>query len=180
MIETLKLEEGQVTMCDLPIIFSFTKSIYYTQKELEKVLGDKWKRLIYECGKNDAMFVVSSYLKLSQNQEEITELLLAGKPNYKNKVESLQFCGDQFNKMGLGYIENVAQDVNKLRFVLRFYFSPIGQAYLEHEKTKEPVCHYFSGLFAGTTSIMYPGSESIETKCIAKGDPYCEFELRGK
>ncbi len=178
MVETIKLEEGKVTMCDMPILFVFTKSVYYMQKELEGVLGEKWKRMMYECGKNDAMITVSGFFTLFQNEDKIKELLLVGKPDPLNKAESMQFFTDQFNKMGLGRVEMAETDTKKLSFVLRFYFSPVAQAYLEHEKSTEPVCHYFSGLWSGASSTFYPGLEAFEKKCMSRGDPYCEFEVK--
>jgi predicted hydrocarbon binding protein len=33
----------------------------------------------------------------------------------------------------------------------------------------------FSGFFSDGASTAYPGLEAVETKCMAKGDPYCEF-----
>ncbi|HIH98147.1 MAG TPA: hypothetical protein HA346_03970 [Thermoplasmata archaeon] len=46
------------------------------------------------------------------------------------------------------------------------------------EKSIEPVCHYMAGLMAGIYAA-YIGKpcESKETKCVAKGDEYCEFVI---
>ena len=48
----------------------------------------------------------------------------------------------------------------------------------EHLKgtSSEPVCHIWRGLTAGgTTSVFERDMDWLEVKCIAKGDPYCEF-----
>jgi predicted hydrocarbon binding protein len=170
MIETMKLEKGKVTMCDMPFIFTFTKSIYYIQKELEKVLGEKWKKIAYECGKLDGIVCNSNYLALFQDDPKIKKL-------YSNKFEAFKFCVAEFNKMGKGKLEIIEADTVKIRFLLRFHFNGIALAYLEHEKTTEPICCHFAGVFAGATDIIYPGAEAVETKCMAKGDPYCEFVI---
>jgi hypothetical protein len=44
---------------------------------------------------------------------------------------------------------------------------------------KEPVCHFVRGFITGISDVMFHCStECIETKCIAKGDPYCDSKLR--
>ena len=168
MVETIKLEEGKVTMCNMPIIFTFTKSMYYIQKELETALGERWKKIVYECGKLDGTVCNSNYLALFHNDSEVKKL-------YSNKFEAFKFCVAEFNKMGKGKLEIIEVDTDKIHFVLRFYLNGIALAYLEHEKTTEPVCYHFAGVFAGATSVIYPGVEVVETKCMAKGDQYCEF-----
>lgn len=47
--------------------------------------------------------------------------------------------------------------------------------------TEEPVCHFARGFIAGVCDVMFHGStECLETKCIAKGDAYCEFGVKRK
>ena len=47
---------------------------------------------------------------------------------------------------------------------------------------EKPVCFFLAGFFAGMaeaySELVKPASYScVETKCVAKGDPYCEFKL---
>jgi predicted hydrocarbon binding protein len=168
MIETLKLEEGKVTMCNVPFIFTFTKSIYYTQKELQKVAGDSWKKIAYECGKTDVTVLQSNYFAMFHDDPEVKNLI-------SDRLASFEFCVDEFNKMGKGKLEIIEEDAEKFRFILRMHFCGIALAYLEHEMTLEPICYNFAGIFAAGTNSFFPGVEAVETKCMAKGDPYCEF-----
>lgn len=168
MVETIKLEEGRITLCNMPIIFTFTKSMYYMQKELEKVLGEKWKKNVYASGKIDGVVCNSNYVAIFYDDPELKKL-------FSDKFEAFKFCVGEFNKLGKGKLGIIEADTDKIRFVLRFYLNGIALAYLEHEKTTEPVCYHFAGVFAGATSVIYPGVEVIETKCMAKGDSYCEF-----
>jgi hypothetical protein len=41
-------------------------------------------------------------------------------------------------------------------------------------------CDIASGYLSGVGDTLYPEKtcETVETKCAAKGDPYCEFEMR--
>jgi predicted hydrocarbon binding protein len=170
MIETLKLEEGKVTMCNIPFIFTFTKSIYYMQKELEKVAGKDWKKICYDCGKVDCISCNINYRSMYRDDPLVQKL-------FSDQFEAFKFCVEELNRMGKGRLEITLTDNGKLPFVLRFYFSPIALAYLEHDNSKEPVCHHFAGIWAGGTTMIYPGAEVTETKCVAKGDPYCEFVI---
>jgi len=168
MIDTLKIEDGQVTMNGVPFTFTMTKSIYYTQKELEKIIGDAWKRLFYERGRIDAVATVAGFLGMFPNAPQINKLLA-------DRLEGVRFSMNEYNKMGLGRAEMIKADPEKPLFVFRYYFSPGAAAYIEHEKSKEPVCYHFAGICAGAVSIFYPGVEATEIKCMAMGDPYCEF-----
>ena len=47
--------------------------------------------------------------------------------------------------------------------------------------SSEPQSHFIRGLLAGFFSSLFKVEmEAKETKCIAKGDPYCEFEIKEK
>jgi len=167
MIDTLIIEDGKVLMNGVPFTFTMTKSIYYTQKELEKIIGDKWKRLFYERGRTDAIATVAGYLAMFHNKQEIKKFL-------SDRLEGVKFSMDEYNRMGLGRAEMVTGDPERQIFVFRYYFSPSALAFLEHEKSKEPICYHFAGICAGAVSIFYPGIEATELKCMAMGDPYCE------
>ncbi len=170
MIETMKLEKGKVKMCGVPYIFTFTKSVYHTQKELEKIFGNSWKKIVYECGKIDSINTVSNYFAMFRDDPEVQKI-------FSDRLESFKFCIKEFNRMGKGRLEIISADSDKPHFILRMYFSPIALAYLDYERSKEPVCNHFAGIWAGGANVFYPGIESTETKCIAKGDPYCEFVI---
>jgi predicted hydrocarbon binding protein len=163
MTDTLKLEEGKVTICNVPFTFTLTKSVYYLQKELEKVLGDKWKKIAYECGKIDGAVCNSNFAAMFHNDPDLMKIIT-------DKSLGFDFLVAEYNKMGKGKLEIVKENTEKFSFILRMYFSPIALAYLEHETAKEPVCYHISGLFIGGANIFYPGIEGVETKCMAKGD----------
>ncbi len=47
------------------------------------------------------------------------------------------------------------------------------------EKMRETTSHYFRGMISGFVSkIAGKDLVFVETKCIAKGDPYCEFKTK--
>ena len=47
--------------------------------------------------------------------------------------------------------------------------------------SKKPIDYYLAGLFAGASHEIIAGKvKCIETKCVAKGDEYCEFVIYGE
>lgn len=169
MVENIKLEDGKVMFNGVPFIFGLLKSTYYMDKELEKVLGDGWKKIQYECGLNESRAALHGYLNMFHSGTKTQKLiqLLPG--------PTIKLLLYQWNKLGIGRLELILEDHSKPQFVFRLHFSPEALAYLEHEKAKEQVCYNILGNIMGAADFIYPGIEGVETKCLAKGDPYCEF-----
>ncbi len=47
--------------------------------------------------------------------------------------------------------------------------------------SKEPVCHFSRGMFAGAASVIWNEDvDCIETTCSSMGDPYCVFVIKRK
>ena len=168
-VDTIKLEKGKVTMNGVPFTFTLTKSIYYQQKELEKVLGENWKKLAYKCGQDDSRDALQAYLTIFRNEPEMQKLMSSA------PYEGLKFLVHQYNGVGKGRLELIVKDPSKPVYVVRLHFSPIALVYLEHEQANEPVCYHFAAFCSGAVGLFHPGIEATETKCLAKGDPYCEF-----
>ncbi|GEM_PF-2619073 len=68
----------------------------------------------------------------------------------------------------------------KGEYTVRVYNSPYAK--LPDGKTLSlgrPACHMLAGIFAGgATRVLGKPYSAVETKCIAKGDDYCEFKLK--
>ncbi len=66
------------------------------------------------------------------------------------------------------------------KFIMKYYYSWEAEAYLEAygKKSNDCVCHISRGLLAGIASVTVGEFSKLEeTKCSAKGDPYCQFEV---
>ena len=51
----------------------------------------------------------------------------------------------------------------------------------ENVKSDKPVSHFLRGILGGILFTIFRKEVTVyETKCIAKGDPYCEFEVKSK
>ena len=79
-----------------------------------------------------------------------------------------------FTQSGWGKIHTDV-DFAKQKVVIRIKNS----ATARQTKAKEPVCHFIRGYIAGTLhAIFHINTDCIETQCLAKGDPFCEFQVR--
>ncbi|MEM2930764.1 MAG: V4R domain-containing protein [Thermoproteota archaeon] len=78
--------------------------------------------------------------------------------------------------LGWGEIEVVKTDLKTCEAQLRVYEScecEIGKG------SEQPYSHIVRGILAGFFSLLFGReAKAIETMCIAKGDPYCEFTVK--
>lgn len=89
-------------------------------------------------------------------------------------IDFFKWLIDLSNVAGWGKSELVELDEESSSGVFRTSES-ITAEYLKGT-ISEPVCHIWRGLTAGgTTSVFEKDIDWLEVKCIAKGDPYCEF-----
>jgi len=118
----------------------------------------------------------------------------------------LYYTGFDFGQRAYKYYKNLAitQDLNELGEIARALGATTGWMQIEpvnvNTKTKtaqirlhnnfecelgkgnkKPYSHFLRGLIAGFFAGLFKQGVLVkEKKCIAKGDPYCEFEIRSK
>lgn len=83
---------------------------------------------------------------------------------------------------GYGEIELIERNEKEGTTKIKIKHSPIAEAWVKlFGKNDKPICHFLRGEFAGATSEVDSCEvETVETKCLAKGDPYCLVEIRCK
>ena len=133
------------------------------QSELVLTYGPEVQQKLYNVARTNA----SAVSKLLANA--ITGVL--GMLDAKRlAIELLK----QFPKRGYGEAELVAFDSTATRFVVRIYnnFNSKGITNPEH------FCAVAAGILAGGAFVVTRREmDAIETKCVARGDAYCEFEV---
>lgn len=155
----------------VPMIVLPYSSFSYMQNSFEKEFGKFALDIIYHAGKLQG-----------KNGTNILLKKYAVKPSESD----LSFFMEQSKFVGIGVIEEVKKDVKNNIFTYRFTSSPFAEAYLKQfGQQKKPVCKYGLALSVGAlqalTKVFTNNDKellSVETKCIAKGDPYCEFEIK--
>ena len=76
-----------------------------------------------------------------------------------------------------GIAEDLSASVNYERAIVKVW-NNIECSLGKKKNVKKPFSHWLRGLLAGFGTRFFGKKVSvIETKCIAKGDPYCEFVI---
>jgi len=90
---------------------------------------------------------------------------------------------DSSNMMGLGRMEVARYDPFKGEATVRIIDSTMAREVLKlNGKTKFPVDWFFCGTMVGVFESAFKGKkfECKEVRCLAMGDPHCEFVLKPK
>ena len=161
------------------------------QMEFEKIIGPAARTIFYNIYKKSVIenmktlenpfFRIFSKISLSAFgkvflkpfNKIMTKIL--GKLLLKLIPQKIQ---KECHERGVGTFEIIIKDPKKYEFSIRIYNS---YNTLGYGKTDHPVCYSLSAGIAGTvTALVGKEIDCRETKCIAMGDPYCEFELYRK
>jgi predicted hydrocarbon binding protein len=134
------------------------------QMEFQRTIGPAYKTIIYEVvGKGP------SAASLGQMRRFVIKVM-----RVFSKRKIAEKLAEEFSKRGFGEAELLEFDEKRQggRILIRNSHNALG--YL----SKEPVCHATAGVLANAGELMF-GKKMIcrETKCIAKGDPHCEFKI---
>ena len=80
---------------------------------------------------------------------------------------------------GWGVAElDINKDDKKINLIMKHCWEAEAYREIFKEKTKDPICSFLRGYIKGAADTgIGVNSKIIETKCIAKGDPHCEFEI---
>lgn len=160
-------EKGEVFLDDNSVLILSRGNLAHLQKDFERVIGPVATSIVYNSGREYAQNVQSnikrSIIKLIA---KISKEMIARK------------MLDVFSSWGYGKAEFLELDAKRPYAKLKVTNSANALGY---ENSKKPVCHFIRGIFAGAgTIIMEKEMHCLETKCVAKGDPYCEFEVLTK
>ncbi len=82
-------------------------------------------------------------------------------------------------KLGLGMLELVSHDSNKLVYRIHDCFLCTGFRIYGY-KFEAPYCNWMGQYITASLSGRFKISRFRETKCMAMGDPHCEFEIHIK
>lgn len=157
----LKFEDGKIILLNQSV--AMTPLSTYTQ--LVKLLNDAGSQsLLYKSAKKTGFTWNQNMLK-NYNTKTRREIFDWGK-----KVMGLAGFGE-FNVVKGGLDSNRNIWVMEKSQVASLFFDEFG-------KSNFPVCHVPRGYYAGAASFLYEKElDAIESKCIAKGDPFCEFVI---
>lgn len=126
-------------------------------KGTEKILKSGAKVIWLEAGRHAGSEFTQAFLREGMKPEETPK-----------------FFEEFFAQGGWGKIQ-AKVNFTKKEAVIRIENS----ATARQTEAKEPVCHFIRGYIAGICDVIFDSSTNCaETKCTAKGDPYCEFQIK--
>lgn len=141
-----------------------------TYRRLYSAFGyEKTARFVYEGTKN------GSY-KVQKNLIVAHGVTLKSEEELTSRIAKLPLYIQTY---GYGRGKTVQQGEE---FIFEVRYSNVAES-LKNQGFKRPVCHFLAGFFAGAAEAwaeMVEPSRSyscVETKCVAIGDPHCEFRL---
>ena len=125
---------------------------------LRQQLGPAGEALLYHIGLNNGKGTWAALKKLTTGNVDLL-------PNYLRYWMLV---------VGASLVKEVSINLEKKRAVVRVensYECLLGKG------SGKPFSNLHRGIFAGIFSELLGSEKSVETKCIAAGDPYCEFVI---
>jgi len=138
------------------------------QREFERIIGPATRGVIYDIYKKAALRVVTNVEKIL-----IKTLSVFSKRFFADELAKTQIAPRGF---GVGWVEGWDEKRPFVVMRVKNCFNAMG-----YKNSRKPVCYAMSGIFAGAGTMVFGRDmECIETKCIAMGDEFCEFEVFSK
>ncbi|RLI14146.1 MAG: hypothetical protein DRO43_04745 [Candidatus Hecatellales archaeon] len=165
-----KVEGFIADTASFPLMVSASRAIIFSEEGLKGLIVDLRERIGSGA---EAILYFSGFevgRELAKKYFGVSELL-----GIKGLREKIIFAADVFMSVGYGILEILKFEENPPYALLRIHRC------MECELGRnagKPFSHFIRGILAGFNSqILGVKMFARETKCIAKGDPYCEFEV---
>jgi len=155
----LNINDGEIKVWNIPMNIVPTFVLREWQKTMIKDVGyRKAFEKIYKATKDGSDEYNQNFIK---------------KEGFRDKRQIINWQTRIVSMSGWGKIDIAKIDFEKDHYVAHFKEIPFAKTY---GKTTYPVDFLVCGFIAGGFSASLKTKlECIETKCVAKGDPYCEF-----
>jgi len=137
------------------------------REKLIKKLGDKADEILREVGRYQVAAAIKRYSKTIGFEK-------------LDKIKITEFGMNVMNLMGHGVFEMVSFDDKKKKLVVRSKNVPSALEYkLLYGESKKPIDAYICGIWEEAyTRLFNTDVRCTEIKCIACGDPFCQFEIK--
>ncbi len=155
-----KRSKGEFSVIEVPAVIVSIETFVNLQKDAEKILGsDGASVLLYEAGKKAGLRWINRFSKEWDLKD-------------KKFIEAVQ---NFYAELGWGKFS--IEENNKNELVVRVENSFIARGYGISEVS---VCHFLRGYNAGLAEVLKGKDiDAEEVRCIAKGDEFCEFVMKG-
>ncbi len=156
----LDLSNGQMSLMNTPVNVVPTYLMCEQQRMLIEQLGfkDAYEK-IYAYAKKGSFEYNSEFMK---------------REKFSDKRKTIDWQTKLFAFAGWGELDRAFTDFNNTRFIAHFKNAPYPKSY---GPAKYPVDFIGAGLIAGGLSALVGTDlDSVETKCVSRGDAFCEIE----
>jgi len=171
------LETGQLRVTDNGTVVFLgeynlmlpTRVFLKLQKMLTESLGEKGEKILYELGAYQIKHAFDRYKKMFNVQE-------------MDKIKIEEFGLKLLAAIGYGVFEVIEIDPKNGTGIIINKKLPTAELFrLTNGISKKPIDFFICGLLAEAVYTVFGKKVGcIETKCLACGDPYCQFEFSPK
>lgn len=130
------------------------------QRAMEEAVGEKGREMLFDAGLRGGTLSTRRYRETLGLSDEKT----------------VRFMITMGSQIGWGRFEVERFDPGAKILRVKVFHSPFAEAYGPSSRS---VCHLLRGVMAGLGSVIFDESvQAEEPLCLAKGDPWCLFEVR--
>lgn len=153
-------DSGRLTFNQVRYLLIRPETLVDFQKAVEAELGEQAGDLIYAGGFTGGSLSSRRYKEVFGYSDE----------------EIVGFMCRMGGQIGWGRFELVELDPDAGRLVVQVWDSPFAEAY---GAADHGVCHFIRGVMAGLGAGIFDAEvEAIETRCTARDDPGCRFDIQ--
>ncbi len=145
------------------------------------IIAEIYRRLFIALGYEETGKII--YESAKQGTYQVQKNLIAA---YRVTLKDQDDFTNRVSRLPL-YIQTYGHGRGKTiqrgeEFIFTVRYSSVAESF-KNDGLGRPVCHFLAGFFAGMAEAYaelvkpYRSYSCVETKCVAKGDPHCEFKL---
>jgi len=159
------VKRGHIELMGHPVMLFRFEFLAAIQKQLEETIGASAKGILYLAGQRAAEEVLPAMA------DRLKEL-----PPGRDSSVALRRMSDTWATIGVGRAMITQFEPEVGRFTFRIENGTLPAAYGPADK---PVCHLWAGWAAGVAKQLFGGeAQCEEIRCLAVGDPACEFVIK--
>jgi len=151
---------GRLTFNQVRYLLIRPETLVDFQKSVEAVPGERGGGLLYAGGFTGGFLSSRRYKETFGYSDE----------------EIVGFMCRMGGQIGWGCFELIGLDATAGQLIVQVKGSPFAEAY---GAADQAVCHFIRGVLAGLGAVIFNAEiKAVETHCVAKGDPRCQFTVQ--
>jgi len=157
-------KNGEFFLWNIPGMIFPIHSIIDIVNSIKRKYGHESNHLLYEIGERQTVIAIDYMIK---------------RFGFKREIDVINSVLQQSSVLGYGDFKVIKLNLENCNALIESPNNPFAKQHrLINGVVSEPIDYYFSGTIAGMAEAVTGKTlASVETKCIAKGDPCCLFEV---